>query len=159
MATASASPVAVQVKRTFAAPREKVFEAWINPKMMTKWFPRGATDMPPTEIVECDPRPGGRYRVNVVCPVDSELREKRVYNMQGTYQEVKPPERLVFTWWWPEADFQPTLVTVDFRVLGESNFTEVTLTHERLPEKEREEHRQGWIGCFAMLEKALKGEL
>lgn len=159
MATPSALPSAVQVKRTFAAPREKVFEAWTNPKMMAKWFPRGTTQMPPTKILEADVRASGKYRVDVECPVETDIRQKRVYNMQGTYREVRPPEKLVFTWWWPEADFAPSLVTVDFRALGESNFTEVTLTHELLPEKEREEHRQGWIGCFDMLEKTLKGEL
>ncbi len=160
MASAQAgAEAAVQLKRTFAAPREKVFEAWTNPKVMTKWFARGIATMPPSKIVEADVRVGGKYRVDVESPVESDRRQRRVYKIQGTYKEVRPPEKLVFTWWWPEADFEPSLVTVDFRALGESNFTEVTLTHELLPPKEREDHRQGWMGCFDMLEKLLKGEL
>jgi len=159
MATPSVSPAAVQVKRTFAAPREKVFAAWVDPQRMTKWFARGAAQMPPAKILEADVRPGGKYRVDVECPVANDLRQMRTYNMQGTYKEVRPPERLVFTWWWPEADFQESLVTVDFRTLGESNFTEVTLTHTQLSDKERESHRAGWNGCFDMLDKVLKGEL
>ncbi len=159
MAAPGASPAAVQVKRTFAAPREKVFEAWTNPERMTKWFARGIPQMPPAKIVEADVRTGGKYRVDVECPVNGNLRQMRTYNMQGTYKEVRPPERLVFTWWWPEADFEPSLVTVDFRALGESNFTEVTLSHELLPEKEHEDHRRGWNSCFDMLERELKGEL
>ncbi len=159
MATPSPNPVAVQVMRTFAAPREKVFEAWVNPRMMTKWFARGTLKMPPGKVVEADARPGGKYRVDVECPVENDTRQMRTYQIQGTYREVTPHDRLVFTWWWPEASFETSLVTVEFRTLGQSNFTEVTLTHEQLPEKEREDHRQGWNGCFDLLEQTLKGEL
>lgn len=44
------------------------------------------------------------------------------------------------------------LVTID---LAESdNKTELTLTHERLPDVEsRDHHHQGWIGCLDNLEK------
>ena len=146
---------AVQVKRTFAGPREKVFQAWVNPQMMTKWFARSA-QMPPGKVVQADARAGGKYQVEVICTDD---KGEKIYRIQGTYREVRPPERLVFTWWWEGADFEPSLITVEFRALGQSQFTEVTLTHELLPEKEREGHRKGWIGCFDMLEKVLAGQL
>ena len=146
-----AAPAGVQVRRTFAAPREKVFEAWINPQMMSKWFARGS-HMPPGKVIEADARVGGKYLVEVSC---TDREGPKIYRMQGTYREVQPPERLVFTWWWEGADFAPSQVTVEFRALGQSKFTEVTLTHELLPEKEREEHRKGWIECLNMLENAL----
>lgn len=66
-----------------------------------------------------------------------------------------PPEKLVFTWWWEGADFSETLVTVELRRLGQSQFTEVSLQHELLPDNWRESHRQGWTGCLEMLDKAL----
>lgn len=109
--------------------------------------------MPPARVVEADARPGGKYLVEVICPPND-----TVSRMQGTYREVRPPEKLVFTWWWEGADFEPSLVTVEFRTLGQLNFTEVTLTHELLPEKLREDHRKGWNGCFDSLEAALKEE-
>lgn len=147
----AAPAAAVQVKRTFAAPREKVFEAWIKPQMMTKWFARSA-QMEPGKVIEADARAGGKYLIEVTCKDET---VDKLYRIQGTYREVRSPERLVFTWWWEGADFQPSLITVEFRALGQSQFTEVTLTHELLPEKEREGHRTGWMGCFDMLEKAL----
>lgn len=154
MASSGASPeTAVQVRRTFAAPREKVFQAWIDPKMMTHWFARNAK-MQPAKVIQADARPGGRYHVEVICHPDP-----KVYAIQGTYREVRPPEKLVFTWWYPGADFEESLITVDFRTLGQSNFTEVTLTHELLPtEKQREDHRQGWEECFDMLGVVLKAQ-
>jgi len=135
---------------------------------MPRWFARGLKEMPPTRIVELDARTGGRYKVEVSCPPEirpdeqqharsASAPEYRIYKMQGTYREVRPHERLVFTWWWEGADFRESLVTVDFRVLGQSNFTEVTLTHELLPTaKEREDHRQGWELCFDRLTETLQ---
>ena len=75
----------------------------------------------------------------------------------GKYLEVKPGEKLVYTWQW---DFDPTAgaqtgdtrVTVEFRDLGKE--TEVTLTHEGFEsEPAREGHKKGWLGCFDRLEK------
>ncbi len=139
---------AVKVRRTFAAPIEKAFQAWIDPKKMTQWFAR-APRMQPTKVLEADARPGGKYQVECV---DANV----VYRGRGTYREIRPPDKLVFTWAWEHQDFGESLVTVEFRALGKSNFTEITLTHELLPEKDREPHRKGWEECFQMLEKGLQ---
>jgi len=145
-----ATAEAVVVQRTFAAPREKVFEAWVNPKLMARRFARAPVH-PPTKVIEADVRPGGAYRI--------EVQGDKLYRGWGTYREVRPPEKLVFTWNWEHHDFTDALVTVEFRQVGESNFTEVTLTHELLPtEKDREDHRKGWNGCFDSLERTLRGE-
>lgn len=146
--TQTVAPEVVEVKRTFTAPRDKVFEAWRNPKMMAKWFARGTPGQPLTEVQVADVRVGGKYQVVV-------RYQDKVYHMVGAYREVKPPERLAFTWHWEEADFRDSLVTVDFRELGGSSFTEVTLRHSLLPEKQREDHRQGWTLCFEMLDRTL----
>lgn len=149
MATPSTTPAAVQVKRTFAAPREKVFEAWVNPKMMAKWFAR-CHNAPLVEVLEADARPGGNYRIVVTDD------KGKLYRGQGTYREVRSPEKLAFTWRWDHDDYGDSVVHVDFRVLADSNFTEVTLTHEALPERAREDHRKGWEQCYDMLELELK---
>jgi uncharacterized protein YndB with AHSA1/START domain len=145
-----ATAEAVIVTRTFTAPREKVFEAWVNPELMARWFCR-CLQQPPTRVLEADVRAGGSYRL--------EVQGDRLYRGWGTYRDVRPPERLVFTWNWEHDDFKDTLVAVEFRALGESGSTEVTLTHELLPtEKARTEHRSGWRECFDMLARILRGE-
>ena len=77
--------------------------------------------------------------------------------MGGEYTEVTPPERLVFTWAWEDdhaADSPDTLVTVEFRDLGD--MTEVALTHERFGSAEsRDQHRHGWSSSLDCLEQAL----
>src|SRR5208337_3432948 len=104
MATSQSQPQnALQLKRTFAAPRERVFRAWTDARQFAQWF--GPTADYKSIVTEMDLRVGGTYRL------------------------VKPPEKLVFTWRWQKDENEPdTLVTLEFRDLDGS--TEVTLTHD-----------------------------
>lgn len=150
---ASGPETVVEVRRTIAAPPEKVFQAWTDPSKMTKWFARGTVQNTISKM-EADARPGGKYRVDVAAA------DGKTYHMVGTYREVRPPEKLVFTWRWEDqADFGETLVTIEVRRLGQSQFTEVILRHELLAEKWRAEHNKGWIACFDLLEKVLADQL
>jgi len=86
-----------------------------------------------------------------------------VYWGQGVYREVKPPEKIVFTWSWTKdkpggaqlhPDSPETQVTVEFFARG--NSTEVVLTHATFGSaKDRDEHNQGWNGCLDLLAKVL----
>jgi uncharacterized protein YndB with AHSA1/START domain len=74
----------------------------------------------------------------------------------GIFQEILPPEKLVYTWYWEgQAEEMKTLVTVEF--MDRDGETEVVLKHERFTDKEsREQHGQGWQGCLDQLEEYLK---
>jgi len=82
--------------------------------------------------------------------------------LHGVYQEIRPPEKLVFTWQWmktPARGGEPsetgdTLVTVEFFARGEG--TEVVLTQEGFATAEvRDRHHSGWNGCFDTLDRVL----
>ena len=149
----------LQIRRTFAAPRERVFAAWARREQLERWM---CKDVASHEIThhEQDIRTGGRWRMEIRDPAKNE-----VYWGCGTYLEVKPPEKIVFTWSWskevpggPSTDLPPespiTEVTVEFFERGEK--TELVLTHRGLGSvKLREEHEAGWIGCLNELEKTL----
>jgi uncharacterized protein YndB with AHSA1/START domain len=139
----SSPETTLQLKRTYSATRERVFRAWTNAQELARWFhPPGEYS---TVVPELDLRVGGKYRV--------EMHHKggNVHRLGGTYQEIKPPEKLVFTWGWAgEGGPEDTLVTVEFHDLG--NATEVTLTHAKLPSvEERDKHVRGWTGCMEQL--------
>lgn len=137
----------LHLRRTFAAPRERVFRAWTSPEELKKWWgPHGYT----TPTAEVDLRVGGKYRLGM-----KKLPEGEVFYLAGTYREVRPPEKLVYSWRWEaEPEQGETLVTVEFLDRGGS--TEVALTHERFPsEKMRDDHNRGWIGCLDRLGQAL----
>jgi uncharacterized protein YndB with AHSA1/START domain len=139
----------LRIQRLFTAPREKVFQAWIEPDKMSKWLGR-VTPQHSTRILEADLRIGGRYRLEIRSP------DGALHLLSGAYREVMPPEKLAFTWSWEGTpDFGETLVTVEFHPRG--TFTEVVLTHEFFPNKEAcNNHTKGWHGCFDTLAKSLE---
>lgn len=140
--------MALELKRVFTAPREKVFQAWTTPEALKKWWgPEGYE----TPIAEVDLRVGGRYRLGM-----RKLPDGEVFYLLGAFREVTAPERLVYTWSWEgaHAEMGETLVTVEFRTAGQS--TEVILTHELFPdEATRDEHVKGWSSCLDRLPTAL----
>ena len=92
------SDLEVVITRRFDAPRKLLFEVWTSPAHLPHWMlgPEGWT-MP---ICEVDLRPGGTYRFVWRKPHGTEI------TITGTYREIRPPEKLVFTesWGkeWPE---------------------------------------------------------
>jgi len=102
---------------------------------------------------------GGRYVLEV-----RDREKNEIYWGQGTYREVTPPERIVFTWHWTKTspdgenlhpDSRETLVTVEFHARGSS--TEVVLTHASFgSERDRKDHEGGWNGCFDLLAALLQ---
>jgi uncharacterized protein YndB with AHSA1/START domain len=143
----SPANMTLQIKRTFQAPRDKVFRAWTDPKELARWFAPSADYS--TVVPELELRVGGRYRV--------EMHHKggNVHRLAGAYREIKPPEKIVFTWRWEhESSEDESLVTIELRSVA--NSTEMTLTHERCPsEEERDKRTQGWMGCLDQLAKYL----
>ncbi len=138
----------LELRRTFPAPREQVFQAWTQPELVKKWFgPKGY----PCLEAELDLRVGGRYRITL-----AGLEGKHI--LGGEYVEISSPERLVFTLKWehmPE-DSPETLVTVEFLPKGDG--TEIVLTHERLPAADvRDSYGQGWASSFDCLAEVLTG--
>ncbi len=78
----------VAITRVFDAPRELVWRAWTDPKMMAQWFgPRGFT----SSVPELDVRVGGGLRIVMHGPDGND------YPMKGVFREVTPPQRLVFS--------------------------------------------------------------
>jgi uncharacterized protein YndB with AHSA1/START domain len=140
------SELELTVQRTFDSPREDVFEAWTSPDVMRRWLGAGRDWTTPT--AEVDLRPGGRIRVSM-----AETGGEPVHTFEGTYLEVEPPERLVFTMQWQgeDADGVTSTVAVEFHDNGDS--TTVVLHQTGLASEEsRDEHEDGWKDCLANLE-------
>jgi uncharacterized protein YndB with AHSA1/START domain len=139
---------AVQLKRTFQAPREKVFSAWTDARELARWFAPSAEYS--TVIPELDFRVGGDYIIEM------HHQGGKVHKLMGTYREIAPPKKVVFTWRWEDGPgANESLVTILFRDLGPS--TEILLTHELLPSaEERGKHEHGWNGCLDQLASFLK---
>ena len=109
------------VTRTFDAPVHIVFEAWSKPELFKLWWVPKSAGM---SLVSCDMdiRTGGTYRL-----VFSHPAFDQPMAFFGTYKEVTPHKRLV---WTNEESDQGAVTTVTFE--EKAGKTLVTL-HELYP--------------------------
>jgi glutathione S-transferase len=140
---------ALTIARTFDAPRTRVFDAFTKKEAIEAWFgPEGFT----VPSVTIDPRPGGSYRIEMHSP------EGSVHVVTGEFREVRPPEKLVYSWAWLEGDQHGIETTVTLTFAEKSGQTEVTLVHSGFSNAEAQTaHQGGWTSSFACLDGALAG--
>jgi uncharacterized protein YndB with AHSA1/START domain len=143
-ANEEAGPVLV-VRRQIAAPRERVFAAWLDSESLAHWMRPGDVTH---ATVAVDPRVGGAFRIVMQGRPDGVDHEHR-----GEYLVIEPPSLLSFTWISRSTDHRPTVVTIEFHERGAG--TELVLTHRRLPPKAVEGHRKGWTDILRVLDEAL----
>jgi uncharacterized protein YndB with AHSA1/START domain len=137
------------ITRIIDAPREKVFKAWTDPRLLKQWWaPRPWT----TTVVELDVRPGGSNLIVMRSPEGEEFPNRCVY------LEVVKSKRLVFTdaytraWEPSEKPFMTVIVTLD-RTDGKTRYTARAL-HWTAVDRETHEQmgfHQGWAGCADQL--------
>jgi uncharacterized protein YndB with AHSA1/START domain len=144
MADLSSSPPGdgIRMTWTFDAPREQVWREWTTPEAFADWF--GGTEAEiPMSTVSMDVQEGGRWRATMFFgPKRLEIRWK------GTYQEVVPPERLVFTITDQPGDDAYELVIVHLTDLGDGR-TEMQFEQRgHMTAEQYKRTRQGWTGFF-----------
>lgn len=137
----------LKVRYSFDASRTDLFKAFTDPGSIRRWF----VPTPGFSVVEVrvDARVGGAFRFTVATPAGE------TNHINGTYQQVEPPAKLVFSWRWEGAlDIGESLVTVEFRPKGDA--TEVVITHEGLPDEQMVQfHSFGWESALKALAQQL----
>jgi uncharacterized protein YndB with AHSA1/START domain len=140
------------VTRTFNAPAHIVFEAWSKPELFKLWWvPKSAGML----LLSCDMdvRTGGGYRLVFRHPASDEPMA-----FFGTYREVTPNKRLV---WTNEESDQGAVTTVTF----EENAGKTLLTlHELYPTEAALDEAlagsaEGLPEQFAQLDELLAGRV
>jgi uncharacterized protein YndB with AHSA1/START domain len=139
----------LNIERTYAAPPDRVFEAWTSEEVLRRWFhAERAWDTPEASV---DLRVGGEVRVVMRNPATGDE-----YGGGGRYTEIEPPRRLAFTWLWDNQGTR-TLIQLDFAETDDGG-TRVAFTHTGLWDEEAvRDHRDGWTNCFNNLAAALDG--
>ena len=75
-------------ERTFDAPRDVVWKAFMDPQRIPRWWgPHGTT----ARVLEMDVRVGGKWRYVIRAP------DREDVTFYGEYLEVEPPERFKWT--------------------------------------------------------------
>ncbi len=140
----------VTTRQRYEAPPSAVFRAFTERALLVRWFaPSPDTRL---EVLAHELRVNGGYRFRYHHPSGgSDV-------VAGTFREISPAKRLVFTWTWeppdPHAGIE-TLVTIELSADGGG--TLVVVTHERFPDQATQErHRSGWSSTLPRLSQVLR---
>ena len=135
----------VNLTKILNAPIEKVFDAWLDPAMLTR-FILPASGMPQPEV-ENDANEGGRFSI-IMHVGDDKIPHS------GTYLTVDRPNHLEFTWESPYST-DDSRVSLKFTAL-DAGTTEVELRHVKfISEEARSDHEGGWGNILDKLDDVI----
>ena len=158
------STTTLTMVRNFDVKSERVFDAWLNPEIMRKWF---FTLEGTNKVAQNNPVVGGTWEI-----VDH--RQGKDYRAIGEYLEIDPPKKIVFTFKMPEltpegfSELADT-ITVELKelqqgcemtftqlihVIHEENWTESDI--EKAHDEWRDSTEQGWYYMFMGLKELLE---
>ena len=127
----------IVLSRVIAAPVERVFEAWTDPEQIMRWFgPTGFT----LESLECDIRPGGRWRFVYTGPDGTQ------YDNRMVFLRIEAP-RLIEMEHGSDKDDDPARFHVTVTFDAQSDGKTVLTMRQLLPTKAQ---RDGAIGFGAV---------
>jgi len=98
----------IRIERIFNAPRDHVWRAFTDPKLVAQWWGRGNKLV----IERFEVERGGHWRF-------VEHSSEGVHGFEGRYSEVTPPERIVQTFEWDGMPGHVALETVTLEDLGD----------------------------------------
>lgn len=142
------------VSRVIEAPPERVYDAFLDPDELAKWLPPTGFS---AEVHHLEPEEGGTFRATFTA--DTEEFAGYGSTFGGTYRELQPGERIVYTESF-ETD-EPSMagemtVTVALEAVPEG--TEIAVRQEGIPEAvPPEDANAGWndsLGNLAALLEA-----
>jgi uncharacterized protein YndB with AHSA1/START domain len=110
----------IHIERVFNAPRDRVWQAMTDPKLIAQWWGRGNKLV----IEKFELERGGHWRF-------VEHGPEGVHGFEGRFREVTPPERVVQTFEW---DGMPAYVIIETAVLedlgdGRTKLVNTSLFH------------------------------
>jgi uncharacterized protein YndB with AHSA1/START domain len=99
----------IVTERVFDAPREQVFQAFVDPELIPRWWGRRADT---TTVDRMDVRVGGDWRFVTDGPDGS-------HAFRGTYRAIEAPEKLEQTFEWEGMPGHVVVETATFEDLGD----------------------------------------
>jgi uncharacterized protein YndB with AHSA1/START domain len=145
----------LKLTRLIDAPREAVYRAWTDPELLKQWFAPLPWTTPEATL---DLRPGGANLIVMRSPEGQDMPNR------GSYLEVVPNEKLVFTdayqGAWTPREGKP-FMTVVLTFEDEGGKTRYTARVLHWTAEDRETHEkmgfhQGWAICAEQLAKLVE---
>ena len=130
----------LRVRQFIPSKREQVFRAWTDAELVNKWL---CPEECKVLANEAEVDGGGKYRESMQCG-------ENIHTVFGTYREIIPDQRLVFTHQWVEPNTVETMVAVDFDY--KNGGTEVILTQKGFTDAaSAKSHEEGWASALRNL--------
>jgi uncharacterized protein YndB with AHSA1/START domain len=117
----------IRVEREFDAPRDRVWTAYTDPKLVAQWWGRGHKVV----IERMEVERGGHWRFVEHTP------EGETHGFEGRFREVTPKDRLVQTFEWDGMPGYTILETAEFSDVGQGR-TRVVITSLFFTPEERD---------------------
>ena len=137
--------LSVNISKAINAPIEQVFDAWLDPLMLSRFIlPAPGMAQPQ---VENDAREGGRFSIIM------QVGDERIPH-SGTYLALERPHHLSFSWESPYST-DDSIVTLRFEAI-DSSTTRVDLSHINfINEEARANHEGGWSNILDQLDQLI----
>jgi uncharacterized protein YndB with AHSA1/START domain len=136
-------PNLLALDRRFDATPAFTYALWSNPALLATWWGPEGHHLTTCEV---DLRPGGTWRFNME-------RDGEPHWIHGTYHEVVPNQRLMFSYRFPEFAVQ-SIVSLTFAPEGQG--TRMHFLQTGFPDAENwRGHQSGWLSSFSILEDLL----
>lgn len=135
---------ALRLTHRFAGPPALVWAVWTRPELIRSWF--GSSHGFRAHDIAVDLRPGGTWSLrNVNGPVTEYV--------SGTYHEVEPTSRLVYSYHFEGTDFF-SVISID--LIPEGDGTRLDFLQTGFPDTQaRIEHARGWPYALKIMSDAL----
>ena len=140
---------AIGITRTFDAPCEAVYDAWITPEHFSRWFGTEAVAVP-LDTLDMDVRVGGRWRAVMHLP------DGALIDWTGEYLELDRPNRLAFTI--TDRPDDPERESVVVTLTAVNGATEMTMTQlgSQMSDEQIARTTAGYNGFFDVIEKIVR---
>ncbi len=144
--TRPSKAITVRIKRHFDVSATRIFDAWLDPRLIGRWMFGPALRDEEVLHLETDPRVGGQFSFLV-------RRQGVEIDHVGTYLAIERPRALTFTWGIAGESAEESEVRIEIAPRGAG--CELTLTHEMSPKWADYENRieAGWtkmLGAMAL---------
>jgi uncharacterized protein YndB with AHSA1/START domain len=156
MIESTAQGATLVMTRTFDAPRELVFKAFIDPDQLTQWFgPVGVST--PREGIEVDPRVGGVWRMTMIMDEDEDEDGARS-PIDAVITRFVEPELLEARISAEAMDRESTHLDVSMTLTFEDDGGKTRLTLRQGPFPSQgftDQTQEGWESSFTKLDALL----
>ena len=133
----------ISITRTFAAPRELVYDAWLTPEHFAAWF-GGSQSEVPLETVSMDVTVGGTWSAVMFAGPD-----RFEINWKGRYVALDRPSHIAFTLTDVEEEGEP--ITIDFTETDGGTEMVFRQNAPFMTDEQGEQTKAGWGTFFDAL--------